>query len=229
MKKVLKILSVMAIVLGVGYGLVYLVYNEPLPEGKSGKKAEDLTNKMLVAINHDAFLKTEIIEWSFRGEHFYKWQKQKDLVKVKWGSNEVLLFTKDLQKSEVLSPKLQINEDKKELIKQANSYFNNDSFWLLAPHKIRDKGTERKLVFHEEKEALLVTYNSGGDTPGDSYLWILDENGLPKEFKMWISLIPVGGLNASWDSWVKTESGTLLPSKHTLFFGDLNLSPVKGI
>jgi hypothetical protein len=27
----------------------------------------------------------------------------------------------------------------------------------------------------DEKEALMVTYTSGGSTPGDSYVWILDE------------------------------------------------------
>jgi hypothetical protein len=49
-----------------------------------------------------------------------------------------------------------------------------------------DEGTTRSLVKNEDKtNGLLVSYASGGVTPGDAYLWKLDANGLPQSYKMW--------------------------------------------
>jgi hypothetical protein len=112
---------------------------------------------------------------------------------------------------------------------QARDFFNNDSFWLIAPYKIFDPGTERRIVSYKNREALLVTYTSGGTTPGDSYLWILNENYLPTSYKMWTSIIPVGGVAATWSDWEKTASGILLPKKHilSLFGMEISMGKVK--
>ena len=125
-----------------------------------------------------------------------------------------------------------INDKKvfnKELIKTAEKYFNNDSFWLVAPYKIFDSGTERRIVEYENKDALLITYTSGGSTPGDSYLWILNEKYIPTSFKMWTSIIPIGGVSGSWSDWKVTESGIKLPTKHilSLFDMEINMGEVK--
>jgi hypothetical protein len=37
---------------------------------------------------------------------------------------------------------------------------------LLIVFKLRDPGTSRSIVMQDEKEALMVTYTSGGSTPG---------------------------------------------------------------
>ena len=88
----------------------------------------------------------------------------------------------------------------KNLIEKAVKYFNNDSFWLLAPYKIFDKGTKRSLVTLDDgHEGLLVTYTTGGTTPGDSYLWHLDSTGKPVSFQMWVSSLPIDGLEAILD------------------------------
>ncbi|MDT0607679.1 hypothetical protein [Croceitalea rosinachiae] len=118
---------------------------------------------------------------------------------------------------------------KKNIIKKALKYFNNDSFWLVAPYKVFDKGTERSIVDLEDgSKGLLVTYTSGGDTPGDSYLWILNENGFPNSYKMWVSTIPIGGIEASWDDWVVVESGAFLPKSHEFGPIKLEMGQVKG-
>ncbi|MBT8393715.1 MAG: hypothetical protein KJN66_02585, partial [Bacteroidia bacterium] len=125
--------------------------------------------------------------------------------------------------------KVQGNQAKK-LIDKATSYFNNDSFWLVAPYKVFDEGTERRLVTSDTgEESLLVTYTSGGSTPGDSYLWILDQNHRPKSFKMWTSILPIDGLEASWEKWVVTESGANLSTFHKLLFLGIDINDLKGI
>ena len=227
MKKLFKFIGIILLLLIVAGGIYYFANNEPLPEGKKGKEADALAIKMFNAINHQAFENTEILKWSFRNKHFYTWHKQENIVHISWANYKVTLNTKDFEKSELyIDGKLSKNN---ELIKQAQNYFNNDSFWLIAPFKIFDKGTERSIVKHNNKDALLITYKSGGSTPGDSYLWILDENYFPISYKMWTSIIPIGGVSATWSDWKNTEAGIKLPTKHklSLFGMELNMGEVK--
>ena len=84
MKKFLKIIGAI-IILIIGFLVVYyFINNEELPKGEKGKEADALAIKMFNAINHDAFENTEVIEWSFRGVHNYKWLKQENIVHVSY-------------------------------------------------------------------------------------------------------------------------------------------------
>jgi hypothetical protein len=214
MKKVLKYIGIILAILIVGVAFLFFSYNESLPNGVEGKEADNLASKMLNTLNFEAYKETEVLEWSFRGEHFYKWNKNENTVIVSWSKNKVKLNTKNTENSIIIESDKDANSD--DLIQLATDYFNNDSFWLVAPYKVFDQGVERKLVKHNDKDALLITYTSGGSTPGDSYLWILDKNGLPTSYKMWVSIIPIGGLEATWSNWKTTASGIKLPTKHAL-------------
>tara|TARA_B110000090_G_C13381238_1_gene445914 strand:- start:27 stop:1304 length:1278 start_codon:yes stop_codon:yes gene_type:complete len=214
MKKFLKIIGTLLLLLIASGVILFMVKNEALPSGEKGKSADALATKMLQAINSDAYNNAEVLEWSFRNEHHYKWFKKQNSVSVSWAKNKVILNTKTPEKSTVFVDNIKVVDP--ELIQTAKDYFNNDSFWLVAPYKVFDPGTERRIVKHEGKDALLITYTSGGTTPGDSYLWILADTGLPISFKMWTKIIPIGGVEASWDNLKTTESGSLLPTAHTL-------------
>ena len=228
MKIIFKILGSITVLLFLFIGVYFVITNEPIPKGKRGKEADDLALKMLSALNNDAFKNTEVLEWSFRGKHFYKWHKKENIVTVSWEDNEVVLHTSQSKKSEVSIGG--IKTENIEIVKQARDFFNNDSFWLVAPYKVFDPGTERRIVNYKNKEALLITYTSGGTTPGDSYLWILDEKFFPTSYKMWTSIIPIGGVSATWSDWKKTDSGILLPTKHilSLFGMEILMGSVKG-
>ncbi|WP_343330309.1 hypothetical protein [Polaribacter staleyi] len=227
MKKLFKFIGIILLLLIVAGGLYYFINNKPLPKGEQGKKADALATKMLNALNIDAYKKTEVLKWSFREAHSYRWYKQENIVHISWANYKVTLQTNAPNKSEVYVDGNITN--KPELVKQAQDFFNNDSFWLIAPYKVFDPGTERRIVKHEGKDALLITYTSGGSTPGDSYLWILDDNYLPTSFKMWTSIIPIGGVAATWSDLKNTASGIKLPTKHTLsLFGmEINMGDVK--
>ena len=203
MKKILKVIGLFITIAIVATGVYYVANNEALPKGVQGKEAEKLAKKMMSAINKSAFDHTEILEWSFRGKHHYVWKKQEGLVDVSWDSNLVTVNLNDYSKSIGDTPKL---------IKKAINFFNNDSFWLVAPYKVFDDGVERSIVNVDGKDALLIKYTSGGTTPGDSYLWILDENYVPVSFKMWTQIIPIGGLAATWNDFITSDSGIMLPN-----------------
>ncbi|WP_224490409.1 hypothetical protein [Robertkochia flava] len=229
MKRILKrVLYFFIVVLTLGT-VLFLIYNEPLPEGEQGPGAEALAEKMLQSLNAVNYNKTRYIEWDFNGIHSYKWDRQRKIADVSWKDRKVVLNLEDYSKSEVYIDGVRIHtEEKEEPIEQAIAYFNNDSFWLVAPYKIYDKGVERRLVKTEEYgDALLVTYTSGGSTPGDSYLWLFDEKGFPVAWKMWVEIIPLGGLKAGWKQWKITETATYLPTGHKLFLFNLKLNNVK--
>jgi len=230
LKKLFKILGILIILAFISYGVLYYLYNKPIPTGESGPEADALAYRMLDALNYKNFNNTKILEWSFRGDHHYKWNKEKEIVTVTWDNTIVHLdlITPQSSIAEVNNVKTNY-EETQDLIEKAQNYFNNDSFWLVAPFKAFDRGTERYLVDMEDgSEALLVTYTQGGDTPGDSYLWIIEPSGRPKSFKLWTKIIPIGGVEASWEEWIETESGVILPTLHKLGPFSISMGDVKG-
>jgi len=238
-KKKLTLKRVLKIIIGVItfftlptlllFGFLYFKYNEDLPIGKNPEQADILANKMLNALNYDAYKATDYLEFTFKKRHHYKWNKTENICEVYWKKYKVNLDLNNNSNSETFINNIKIEGDKrKEIIQKSLAYFNNDSFWLVAPYKVFDKGTTRSLVTLENGEnALLVTYTSGGSTPGDSYLWHLDEDGKPKSFQMWTSILPIDGLEASWSDWTTTETGAMLPTFHKMMVLGIEIEGIK--
>jgi len=106
-------------------------------------------------------------------------------------------------------------DEAQDIIRKAWEFWCNDSFWLNAPAKIFDAGVKRSVVELEDgKQGLMATYTSGGITPGDSYLWKLDDNGLPTGYKMWVNIIPIGGVEFSWEKWNTLPTGAQISTFH---------------
>lgn len=233
MKKIIKITLGIIIFLSLPtmllFGFLYLKYNEPLPDGIEGKAADILAEKMLDALDYEAYDETDYIEFTFKNSHRYQWNKAEKTCKVFWKSFRVELDLLNPENSKVFVAQQEYNgKEKQDYIQKAESYFNNDSFWLVAPYKVFDDGTKRRLVKTDDgREALLVTYTSGGTTPGDSYLWHLDSKGMPSSFQMWVDILPIDGLEASWKDWTTTKTGVKLPTFHELLVLGIEISNIK--
>jgi len=210
---------------------MYFKYNEDLPNGEQGPAADQLATRMLNTLNYDAYKATDYIEFTFKKRHHYKWNTTENTCMVLWQNYIVNLDLSNNSKSRAYAYNLEIKDDKEEvqrLTRIALHYFNNDTFWLVAPYKVFDSGVERRLVKTEEdKEALLVSYTTGGSTPGDSYLWHFDDNGKPKSFQMWVDILPIDGLEASWSDWTTTDTGAQLPTFHKLLFLGLEIEGIR--
>ena len=224
MKKVLlAIVAILILLLVVGY----FIANEKLPEGDRYEEADALAKKMLLAVNDSAWQETGAVSWTFMGSHDHLWDRHRHLARVQWKSYEALV---DLNKIDgVVYKDGEALEGKKadKMIRRAWKYWVNDSFWLNPVSKAFDDGVQRSLVdFKDGRTGLRVSYSSGGNTPGDTYVWFLDENALPTSWKMWVSIIPIGGLEVPWNSWITTETGVVICNIHDAAV-DLELGEVK--
>jgi len=210
-----KILVAVSIFLLIGVFAVWFIHT-PLPESRPGPRAEALADEMLEAIGYEAWQEIPLVAWTFRGTNHYVWDKHHHVAQVKWNDYEVVinLDTKAGRATKGGAPLTDEEADKALVHAYAN--WANDSFWLNAPAKVRDGGTERSVVdMGGGREGLLVQYHSGGVTPGDAYLWALGEDGLPEYFQMWVSIIPVGGLKATWEGW-ESHGGAMVATTHKI-------------
>ena len=228
-KKILKWLAIIVAVLIAVVIIFGIIANEKMPEGTPSPEADAKANKMLEAINYAAWDSTTYVQWSFPGGHDYLWDKDRNLVRIVWGDHKVLLNTKTVNgKAFKGGVALEANAANK-LIQKAWNYFCNDSFWLNAPAKVFDPGTSRSLVtLKDGREGLMIRYESGGVTPGDTYVWIMDENGLPVAWKMWIKIVPIGGIEAGWSDWITLSTGSKIAQAHSTAGPTLKLTNVKG-
>ena len=229
--RILKWVLGIILVLVMGLFILVKVSSETMPTGTTGPAADALANKVLAAINKPAWDTTGVIQWTFRGEHDFLWDKERNLVKVNWADNEVLVVLDETTGKAWKGGEEVTGAEGDKLVKEAWSYFCNDSFWLNAPSKVFDPGTERKIVdLPDGKKGLMISYKSGGVTPGDSYLWLLDDNGLPTSYKMWVSIIPIGGVQVSWGDYTTVSTGAKLATTHNakVFGRDLQI-PITNI
>lgn len=218
----LKILWITLLSIFLTAFLLFEYMDERLPEGEQSEKADQLARKMMVSINDQAWQNTGAVSWGYDDRTFV-WDKKRHLAKVNYEEYEVLLDINS-RKGVILNASSTLSQEKrKDICLWAWKYWCNDSFWLNPISKVFDPGTERRLVTWHGQKTLLVTYTSGGSTPGDSYQWVLDENGRPKSWKLWVSIIPIGGLRFSWDKWVTLETGAVISTYH---FNSLKTIPI---
>ena len=219
--------------------------SDPLPKGIKGSGAEKLADEMLTAINASAFFKAQGASWQFR-DHRYVWHKGLNRVRVQLDDELLIYIDLNRQQGWVLEDgqRPTDQEEEKDQVQEAIKLFNNDSFWAFAPFKIKDPGTQRAVVANQylprdqeegkelanlklENEALLIYYQSGGTTPGDHYLWYLDQNKRPTSWQMWVSIIPIGGLESTWSGWIKTQSGAWVAQNHHIGFLNLEIKNIQ--
>ena len=204
--------------------------------------AEALARSLEESVNVAAWARTGAVRWTFPGGRRHLWDRARNLERLRVGDTTVLL---DLhtRRGRVFRGDAEVTGRKRDRwLERAWDAWVNDSFWLNPVAKIHDPGTERRLVRLDARQAggglgpragLLVTYTSGGNTPGDSYLWIPGDPAgegpaRPAAWRMWVSILPVGGLRVTWEDWVRLETGAWVSTLHRGLGVPLRLADVAG-
>lgn len=203
---------------------VYFIMDEEIPEGGDLPKAYELGNRMLHATGYQYWKDTRYVRWVFPGGHLYIWDIHNERVMVEWSGKRVLLNTAEITGIAWEDGNRLSGEQKENAIQDAWKLFCNDSFWLVAPYKIYSPDTEHSVVeLPDGRQGLKVTYGSGGVTPGDTYVWLQNGKGLPTSVKMWVSVIPIGGIEFTWEEWKTLDSGAKIATLHSHPLIDLEI------
>lgn len=226
--KILKIIGILIVVLVLSLFGCGISMSKKMPAVIEGKSGDALASKMLEVLNKPAWDTLNYLQWEFKGMHKFKWDKRANIAIISWSDNEVVL---DLNAVDGIAKKegaIVTGQEAEELKQKAWSYWCNDSFWMFAPFKVFDTGVSREVVATDEAaHGLKVTYETGGVTPGDTYLWLLDQNYMPIAYRMYVSIIPVQGIYTSWESWIDIL-GAKLSTNHKLGPVNLDMKDVKG-
>jgi len=226
--KFLKILIAILLTLAVLGFIAIKIFSEAEPKGKTGSEADQLAKTVMEGLNKSAFDAIPYLQWEFfRPGQKYLWDKKNNNAIIEWNENKVIMDLDAYDGFCYINGQPAPDEKKDELISKAWSNWCNDSFWMIAPYKLFDAGTTREIVeLDNGGKGLKISYISGGVTPGDSYLWELDDNNRPTGYKMWTQIIPIKGMYASWSGW-EEHMGAILSTKHTLAGKEVSMKNVK--
>ncbi len=196
-------------------GCAGLLFHRPVPTGVEGSQAEALADRIEASVNADAWRQTGAVEWTFPRGHSHLWDRQRHWHRLQLDGCTAWLDLNTRQGRAECEGQPVRGEALEERLESAWSIWANDSFWLNPLTKLRDDGTERRLVTLDEGgSGLLITYRSGGVTPGDSYLWIVDESNQVIACKMWVQVLPIGGVQFSWEDWQTLKTGARVATRH---------------
>ncbi len=199
--------------------------------GVSGSEADAIAKRMQAAVDIDAWQRTGAVTWGFLGRNEHLWDRQRKLARVK-SEDRVVLIDLTTRKGKAWKGGQPVTGDElTAALAYAWASWSNDSFWLNPLPSLFDEGVTREKVVAPDDDgatALLVSYASGGLMAGDSYLWIVDAQGLPSAWRMWSAVFPVEGIRMSWSGWITLETGARVATEHAFPGMTMVLSGVRG-
>ena len=95
--------------------------------------------------------------------------------------------------------------------------------WAKTPTQTADKVSSSSAVANEK-----AAWLTGGVTPGDAYVWTQGADGMPSTLQMWVSIIPVGGVAATWEEWMTLPTGAKVATKHMFMTREMRMTEVGG-
>ncbi len=200
----------------------------PLPPAEAGPAAEALADRMQAAVDTAAWARTGAVRWVFAGRTAHLWDRQRHLDLIETGDERVMIDLDSRQGRAWRGAVELTGAEREAALAGAWAAWCNDSYWLNPVAKLRDPGTRRALARVDGADALLLSHDSGGTTPGDRYLWRVDAAGRPTAWRMWVQVLPVPGLEASWEGWIRLDTGAWVATRHAIGPVTLALTEVAG-
>ncbi len=194
----------------------YLRLRNPLPAPVAGD-ADALARRMIASVDGAAWARTGAVRWTFFDGARHLWDRARNLDRYTRGDVVVLLDLSTRRGVATRGGVTLAGADRDAALALAWKRWCNDAFWLNPMEKLFDAGVTRSLVRDDAgRSALLLSYRAGGVTPGDRYLWMVDDDGRPRAWRMWVSVIPVPGLEATWGAWRRLATGAWVSTEHRM-------------
>ncbi len=196
-------------------GALYLYLRNPLPQGVEGPTADSLAREMQRAVDHPAWERTGAVRWTARSGAEHLWDRARGYDRFRRRDVTVLLNLGTQRGVATRAGTRLVGEELDRALQRAWRAWCNDSYWLNPIAKVFDPGTYRERVeLPGGERGLLVGYRSGGVTPGDRYLYIVGADGRARAWRMWVSVLLVPGIEATWEDWVRLPTGAWLSTRH---------------
>lgn len=201
----LILISLFVLAALVVYATVYISSRRDRPHGESGARAEALRSSIERAAGVAQFQKLAAIEFRFGpADRRHLRDLRRRLVQVQWTEAEGRQLRVQYAEQSLLGrawengAELDDEQQRNEAILKAYRFHTNDFFWLNPWAQMRADGLRCEYV---GERALALHYESGGVTPGDSYLIIVDGDGLPRRWQMWVQVMPTPGAEFRIEGW----------------------------
>lgn len=209
-------------------GTLWWTLSHALPTGETGAAADALAQTIEQAVALEAWKDTGAVRWSFAGSA-HLWDRDRELYRLERGDRVVLLNLRNHEGRAWSSGNELTGSARQDALEGAFATWCNDAFWLNPLEKFRDPGTTLSSVdLPGDQDGLLVHFSGGGVTPGDSYLWLPGEEGRPSAWRMWVSIIPIPGIETSWEGWKQLSTGAWVSTRHVLGPVTLTVDDVSG-
>lgn len=159
--------------------------------GGDAAKTQEVADRLMAALGgEEAWAKTRYLSFGFAGRRTHWWDRHTGRHRLEGttreGESYVVLHDVDDQGKQGrawLAGKPAEGDKAAELIENAYAAWINDTYWLLAPYKIRDPGVTlayagQETVGGTTYDKLHLSFQNVGLTPGDQYwLYVHPETG----------------------------------------------------
>ena len=248
-KKTLTYITILVSLLVTAGIWIGISITRDLPSATPGPAAERKTNQVEQFTGLKAWKETDAISFVFKPAHReHLFDRNRRLVRVEFqnsqaeeessenvsdsesneseGVGEVTVFLQlDSHKGLVFEDGKELNgSDKVSWLQKAYEAHINDVFWLNPFSALRAPGAVRRLT---DDQGLLITYETGGVTPGDSYLIYADARGKPERWLLWTQAIPARGIEFTFEDWKEFDNGLRISLKRSSFLRNVELENVQ--
>ncbi|MCB1167316.1 MAG: hypothetical protein KDK37_09475 [Leptospiraceae bacterium] len=239
-KKTLTFIFIMVSLIVTAGIFIGISITRDLPHATPGPAAERLTNKIENYINLTAWKDMQAISFRFLpADRFHLYDRKRRLALVEFLTSDAKGENQPVEEASIKvwfkldgmegivekdGKEVSDEQEKQSLIRKAYEAHINDIFWLNPFATLRAPGAVRRL---SDDGGLLVTYESGGVTPGDSYLIYADDNGKPEKWLLWTQAIPARGIEFTFEDWTEFSNGLRLSRLHSSFLRDVTTDEIQ--
>ena len=178
----------------------------------AGPEADALAHRIASSIDEAAWARTGAVRFRFHGETVL-WDRARSLARIDFAGARVFVNVATQEGIATRNGARVEGEAGTSLVHKAYARWCNHTFWLNPFVKLFDNGVTRARTTLEGRPALYYGFASGGVTPGDHYEIALGDDGRPSVWRMWVSVLPVAGLEFRALEWTTLATGARLVTR----------------